>query len=109
MNISLPAPLKLWIEQQVDERGYSTASEFVRDVMRREQEQAARSAIDARLVAAIDSGESTPMTANDWRRIRSEGLKQAQNSKSRATSTAASKSPPRKKASSKKGTRRGKK
>jgi antitoxin ParD1/3/4 len=77
MNISLPAPLKNWIEQQVEERGYSTASEFVRDVLRREQEQAARAAIDARLVQAIESGNSTPMTAKDWKRIRSEGLKQA--------------------------------
>lgn len=75
MNISLPAPLKTWIEQQVDERGYSTASEFVRDVLRREQEQAARAAVDARLIQAIDSGESTPMTAKDWKRIRTEGLK----------------------------------
>jgi antitoxin ParD1/3/4 len=77
MNISLPAPLKNWIDQQVEARGYSTASEFVRDVLRREQEQAARAAIDARLVQAIESGDSTPMTAKDWKRIRSEGLKQA--------------------------------
>lgn len=79
MNISLPAPLKDWIEQQVEERGYSTASEFVRDVLRREQEQAARAAIDARLVQAIESGESTPMTAIDWKRVRTEGLKRARN------------------------------
>ncbi|MEX2091446.1 MAG: type II toxin-antitoxin system ParD family antitoxin [Pirellulales bacterium] len=78
MNISLPAPLKSWIEQQVEERGYSTASEFVRDVLRREQEQAARAAVDARLLQAIDSGESTPMTATDWKRIRTEGLERAQ-------------------------------
>jgi antitoxin ParD1/3/4 len=75
MNISLPVPLKSWIEQQVAERGYSTASEFVRDVLRREQEQAIRQAIDARLVQAIESGESTPMTAKDWKHVRTEGLK----------------------------------
>jgi antitoxin ParD1/3/4 len=83
MNISLPAPLKSWIEQQVAERGYSTASEFVRDVLRREQEQATRAAIDARLVQAIESGDSTPMTAKDWKRIRSEGLKQARTRRKR--------------------------
>ncbi len=77
MNISLPAPLKNWVEQQVEQRGYSTASEFVRDVLRREQEQAVRAAIDARLVQAIESGESTPMTAKDWKRIRTAGLKRA--------------------------------
>jgi antitoxin ParD1/3/4 len=77
MNISLPAPLKSWVEQQVEQRGYSTASEFVRDVLRREQEQALRAAVDARLLEAIDSGKSTPMTSKDWDRIRTEGLKRA--------------------------------
>jgi antitoxin ParD1/3/4 len=81
MNISLPAPLKNWIEQQVEQRGYSTASEFVRDVLRREQEQGSRAVIDARLVQAIESGESTPMTAKDWKRIRSEGAKRAHSRK----------------------------
>jgi antitoxin ParD1/3/4 len=77
MNISLPGLLKEWVEKQVEERGYSTASEFVRDVLRREQEQAARAAIDSRLIAAIESGESSPMTAMDWKRIRTEGIKRA--------------------------------
>ncbi len=77
MNISLPAPLKGWIEQQVEERGYSTASEFVRDVLRREQEQTLRQSVDAQLIQAAESGESTPMTAKDWQRIRAEGRKRA--------------------------------
>jgi antitoxin ParD1/3/4 len=77
MNISLPAPLKGWIEQQVEERGYSTASEFVRDVLRREQELSLRATIDSRLIQAIESGESTPMAAKDWQRIRTEGQKRA--------------------------------
>ena len=81
MNISLPAPLKSWIEQQVEERGFSTASEFVRDVLRREQEQAARVAVDARLLQAIESGESTPMTAQDWKRICTEGIKRAKSAR----------------------------
>lgn len=77
MNISLPAPLKNWVERQVEERGYSTASEFVRDVLRREQEQAVRAAVDSRLLQAMGSGEATPMTAKDWKRIRAEGMKRA--------------------------------
>ena len=75
MNISLPGPLKQWVEKQVSKKGYSTASEYVRDVLRREQEQEARARIDSRLVAAIKSGESTPLTQADWDRIRAEGLK----------------------------------
>jgi antitoxin ParD1/3/4 len=77
MNISLPASLKDWVEQQVDARGFSTASEYLRDILRREQERAMRARVDSQLTDAINSGESTPMTDRDWKRIRREGLKQA--------------------------------
>jgi antitoxin ParD1/3/4 len=77
MNISLPAPLKQWVEKQVSEKGYSTASEFVRDMLRREQEQEARATIDGQLIAAIQSGKSTPLIRQDWDHIRAEGLKLA--------------------------------
>jgi len=43
-------------EQQVEERGYSTASEFVRDVLRREQDRLS-GLCDARLLQALDSGD----------------------------------------------------
>jgi antitoxin ParD1/3/4 len=74
MNISLPRPLKRWVEDQISGGGYSTASEFVREVLRREQ---ARARVDARLLEALDSGPATPMTRQDWQRIRRKGLKLA--------------------------------
>ena len=77
MNISLPVPLKAWIEQQVADGGYSTASEYVREVLRRQQAEQARAKIDIELANAIESGPSTPMTRQDWKRIREEGLKRA--------------------------------
>jgi antitoxin ParD1/3/4 len=74
MNISLPDPLKRWVERQVASGGYSTASEYVREVLRLHQ---ARTEIDAKLTQAINSGPSTALTDRDWKRIRSEGLKLA--------------------------------
>jgi hypothetical protein len=50
-----------------------------REVERAEQECSARGAVDEHLLAAIASGESTPMTEKDWNRIRTEGLRLAQN------------------------------
>ena len=73
MNISLPPSLKKWVQRHVAKNGYDTADEFVIDMLRREQAQEARARIDARLLEAIDSGESTPMTAKDWDRIRAAG------------------------------------
>ena len=77
MNISLPQPLKRWVEQQVKKNGYSTASEYVRDVLRRQQQETLRERIDAQLLKGLDSGPSTPMTKKDWQRIRAEGDKLA--------------------------------
>lgn len=35
MNISLPESLKSFVDEQVGERGYSTSSEYVRELIRR--------------------------------------------------------------------------
>ncbi len=37
MNISLPEPLKLFVEEQVSRNGYSTASEYLRELIRERQ------------------------------------------------------------------------
>lgn len=37
MNISLPGPLKDFVDEQVAGRGYSTSSEYVRDLIRKDQ------------------------------------------------------------------------
>jgi antitoxin ParD1/3/4 len=40
MNISLPDALKAWAEQRVAEGRYSSTSDYVRDLMRRDQDEA---------------------------------------------------------------------
>jgi len=39
MNISLPDDMKEFVERQMAERGYGTSSEFLRDLIRKEQER----------------------------------------------------------------------
>jgi antitoxin ParD1/3/4 len=73
MNISLPAPLKSWVERQVALRGYSTASEFVRDVLRREQADA-RARVESHLVESLESGRARPLERKDWDRVRAKGI-----------------------------------
>jgi antitoxin ParD1/3/4 len=75
MNISLPEPLKEWVDSQVAAGGYGTASEYVRQLLRDEQQRRLRDQIDRTLLESLDSGPSTPMTADDWDRIRREGRK----------------------------------
>ena len=40
MNISLPESLRSFVDEQVDARGFSTSSEYVRELIRRDQERA---------------------------------------------------------------------
>jgi antitoxin ParD1/3/4 len=56
MNISLPDKLKSWAEARVADGRYSSTSDYVRDLMRRDQEAA--EAI-ARLQALVDEGRAS--------------------------------------------------
>ncbi len=40
MNLSLPPALKNWVDHKVSEGRYSSASDYVRDLVRRDQEAA---------------------------------------------------------------------
>lgn len=53
MNVSLPDPMKDWVEAQARNGRYSNASDYVRDLIRRDQE---RLGAIAELQALIDRG-----------------------------------------------------
>ena len=58
MNVSLPDQMKDWVEQQSAGGRYSNASDYVRDLIRRDQQQAAQIAHIQRLVDdGIASGQ----------------------------------------------------
>lgn len=40
MNISLPESLKSFVDDQVRQRGYGTSSEYVRELIRKDQDRA---------------------------------------------------------------------
>ena len=58
MNVSIPDKLKGWAESRVAEGRYSSTSDYIRDLVRRDQEQeeklrALRAAIDEGLASGI--------------------------------------------------------
>lgn len=59
--------MREWIDKRLAEGGYGTASELVRDLIRREQLRLEREAINERLRAALNSGPSTPVTEETWK------------------------------------------
>ena len=59
MNVSIPDKLKGWAEARVAEGRYSSTSDYVRDLVRRDQENEEKL---RRLQAAIDEGLASPVT-----------------------------------------------
>lgn len=57
MNVSLPDSMKTFVDEQVGQLGYSSSSEYVRDLIRRRQEELAR--FDTLIRAGLDSS-TTP-------------------------------------------------
>ncbi len=74
MNISLPDSMKHFIEGQVAAGGYSSASEYVRALVRAEQQRQAKARLETLLLEALDSGDATTMTKEDWDALRRAGL-----------------------------------
>ena len=69
MNISLPEPLKLFVEEQVSKGGYSTISEYLRELIREAQRRTDRQELEAKLLAGLQSPTSE-MTSDDWTALR---------------------------------------
>lgn len=66
MNVSLPADMKAWVEGRTRTGRYSNASDYVRDLIRRDQERTEKIAAMQRLVdEALESG----VTANGMKDI----------------------------------------
>jgi putative addiction module antidote protein, CC2985 family len=59
MNVSLPDPMKDWVEAQAKSGRYSNASDYVRDLIRRDQERAGKLAeLQKLLTDGLESGVS---------------------------------------------------
>ena len=70
LNLSLPDPMKAFVERQVAQCGYSSSSEYVRALLRQEQQRLAQTTLETKLLEGIASGPSTEMTPGDWGRLR---------------------------------------
>jgi antitoxin ParD1/3/4 len=71
MNVSLPDPMKDWVEEQVKTGHYSNASDYVRDLIRRDQEyQDKREALIKALIAGEKSGASKRSIEEIWRGVK---------------------------------------
>ncbi len=72
LNISLPAALRQWVDDQIHGGRYGNASEYLRDLIRKDQERQAQERLETLLLEGIRSGESSPLTPQDWAELRTE-------------------------------------
>ncbi|MEP7246405.1 MAG: ribbon-helix-helix domain-containing protein [Gammaproteobacteria bacterium] len=58
MNISLPGSLKDFVDEQVEQRGYGTSSEYLRELIRKDQD---RLRLRELLLAGGSSAQTKPI------------------------------------------------
>ncbi|MCC5636398.1 type II toxin-antitoxin system ParD family antitoxin [Nostoc sp. CHAB 5844] len=70
INISLPDAMRAYVEEQVAQGGYSSVSEYFRELVRQDQKQRAKERLETMLLEGLNSGDATEMTAQEWEDIR---------------------------------------
>ena len=74
MNISLPQSLKAFVDERVEEGGYGTSGEYVRELIRKDQD---RGRLRGLLLAGAASKPGEPLCAGRFDSLREQVLKQA--------------------------------
>jgi antitoxin ParD1/3/4 len=69
-NISLPDPMKQYVEEQVSAGGYSSASEYVRELVRTDQKRKAKDQLENILLESLQSGDAVDITPRMWDELR---------------------------------------
>jgi antitoxin ParD1/3/4 len=84
MNIALPDELKEYVRERIGKGGYSSVSEYVRELIRNDRREHARRLLEGQVLQGLRSGESVPMTKNDWADIRAGVTKRHQKKRKKA-------------------------
>ena len=73
MNISLPDPMKEFVDGQVSSGRYSSVSEYMRELIREDEKRKAQDQLEKLLLEGL-RGEVTPLTSDDLQVIRQEAI-----------------------------------
>ena len=66
MTISLPDSMTHFVQEQVNQRGYSSVSEYIHELIRADQKRKADERIDTLLLEGLGSGKPIPVTPEYW-------------------------------------------
>nr|WP_175586856.1 type II toxin-antitoxin system ParD family antitoxin [Nostoc sp. UIC 10630] len=62
--------MRTYIEEKVATGGYSSVSEYFRELVRQDQKRQAAERLETMLLEGLNSGNATEMTPDDWENIR---------------------------------------
>jgi len=69
MNVSLPKAMKAWVERQAEGGRYGNVSDYIRDLIRKDQERTeAIAALQAAITQGVESGTPEPFDAAAFKR-----------------------------------------
>jgi len=76
MNVSLPESLRSFVERRAAS-GFGSASEYIRELIRRDQREAAKQEIETLLLEGLKSGEPFVVTREYWEKKKADLLKRS--------------------------------
>ena len=75
--------MREWVEAQIKGGRYGNASEYLRELIRRDQERQAQERLENLLLDGVRSGPASPLTKKDWEDVRAEVTKRLKRRRSR--------------------------
>lgn len=81
MNISLTDPLKQFVDEEVREGGFSSTSDYVRDLIRQRQRAKAAEFLRQLIAEGMASGPATPQEPDFFDKLRQRAHQRAEQGK----------------------------
>ena len=73
LNISLPGKMKEYVSQQVNDGAYSSDSEYVRELIRKDKIKKARNIVELKILEGLQ-GEGRELKSKDWEGIQKKAI-----------------------------------
>jgi putative addiction module CopG family antidote len=70
LSIPVPPAMDVFIQERIAAQGFQTVSEYVRALIRADQQQAARERLEGKLLEAVERGDYREATPEFWQRLR---------------------------------------
>ena len=83
ITISLPMPLREFVDRQIAVRGFGNVSEYFRTLLREAQEKERETRLEELLLEGLNSGEDIPLNDQFWKDLRAEAAHMVEQRKQR--------------------------